>query len=61
MLTYDAMVCGLAYSGVEKLCGLLSIRHFGRETYIRYGAVLREETVDNVKDVLRKSREAVFK
>lgn len=61
MLTYAAMMCGFAYSGVEKLCGLLSIRHFARKTYLRYATLITEKTVENVREVLKKSREAVFR
>lgn len=54
------MLFGLAYSGVEKICGLLSIRHFTRGVYMRYANYITDKTVQHTKSLLEQSRKAVF-
>lgn len=59
ILCYIAMMFGVAYSGVEKLCGLLSLRHLKRQTYVHYANYIRQKTVQHATDVLERSRKAV--
>ena len=61
MLSYAAMMCGFAYSGVEKCSGLLSTRHFARKTYMLYSTFIKEKTLEHVRDALNRSIEAVFR
>ncbi|XP_063873641.1 uncharacterized protein LOC135107567 [Scylla paramamosain] len=60
MITYLSMLFGLAYCGVEKICGLLSIRHFTRDVYMRYANYITHKTVQHTKSLLEQSRKAVF-
>ncbi|MPC50222.1 hypothetical protein E2C01_044045 [Portunus trituberculatus] len=60
MLIYAAMMCSFANSDVEKICSLLSIKHFARMTYTHYYTFIKEQTLEHIKDVLKRSREALF-
>lgn len=60
MLVYFMMLMGYGYSGVEKLCGLLSIPHFSKTTYVCYSKKVLEKAKENVNAVLERSRKAVF-
>lgn len=58
MLIYAAVMYIFAYSGVEKFRGLLSNRYFARKMHTHYATFIREQTVENGRNMLKK-REAV--
>lgn len=61
MLVYVVMCLGWGYSGAEKLCGMLSMRHFTRDSYIRYANYVIKKGKECVHNVLEQCRKAVFR
>ncbi|MPC59808.1 hypothetical protein E2C01_053836 [Portunus trituberculatus] len=61
ILVYIVMLLGVGYSGIETVCGMLSLKHFTFETYVRYAQYVMSKAVEHTKDILMDSRKAVFK
>ena len=61
MLVYLVMLLGIGYSGIETVCGMLSLKHFTFETYVRYSQYVIMKAVEHTNDILVDSRKAVFK
>lgn len=60
ILVYIVMMLGVRYSGIETMCGMLSLKHFTSETYVRYSQHVIMKAVEHA-DILMDSRKAVFK
>lgn len=56
ILVYLVMLMGVWYRGVETVCGILSLRHFTFQTYVRYSQYVIRKSVEHAKDVLQNSR-----
>lgn len=61
MIIYAVMLLGYGYRGVERVCGMISLRHFSRAVYMDYANYLTSKVVENAKSVLEKSRKAVVR
>lgn len=61
MLVYFVMLLGYGFAGVERLCGLFSMRHFNRLIYLQYAKYITSQALVNVKDILDISRKAVVR
>ena len=60
MIIYLVKLLGHGYAAVERFCSILSMRHFSFVTYGKYTKFINEHAVENVNDILKRSREAVF-
>ncbi|XP_076063006.1 uncharacterized protein LOC143038034 [Oratosquilla oratoria] len=59
LLVYCMMLVGVGYIGANKLISFFSLKHFTRQTYIRYARYITETATDLAKSVMEKSRRAV--
>ncbi len=59
MIIYAVMLLGYRYSGVEKLCSLLSMNHISYPVYCSYASAVTTCAVEEAKSLLEMSRKAV--
>ena len=55
------LLLGVGYDGANKIMSFWSLKHFTKNTYIRYAKYVTENAVKNTKNILGKCRDAVFK
>ena len=60
MIVYFVMLMGVGYSGVETLCGMLSLSHFTYTKYIEYCKYVTKKAIKRVDELLGANRRAVF-
>ena len=61
IVVYFAMLLGVGYSGVETLCGMLSLSHFTYEKYVEYCKFVTKKAMKHASELLHENRKAVFK
>lgn len=60
MLIYSLMLIGSGYDGANKIISFLGLKHFTENTFIRYAKHITINAVNHAKNVLEKTRTAVF-
>lgn len=60
MIVYAVMLLGYRYSGFEKLCSLLSMRHVSFRVYRKYASLVTKCAIEETKSLLETSRKAVI-
>ena len=61
LLVYCLTLLGVGYGGANRIMSFWNLKHFTKNTYIRYAKYVTENVVEHTKNILGKCRDAVFK